>query len=82
MIREIIIPKYDSLTIKIPMEYIDRKIEFIMFALDEEKSIKKYKSKKSNRIELLGGILNRYADLSKIELEDKAWDMHVLEKYR
>lgn len=33
-------------------------------------------------ISTLGGILNKYADSSKIHLEDKAWEMHVMEKYK
>lgn len=30
----------------------------------------------------LAGALNKYADPSKIHLEDKAWEMHVIEKYQ
>jgi len=33
-------------------------------------------------ISSLGGILHKYADASKIELEDSAWENHVEEKYR
>jgi len=30
----------------------------------------------------LGGSLHHYADASKIKLEDKAWDLHIKDKYQ
>lgn len=30
----------------------------------------------------LGGILNKYADISKIDLEEKAWELHISDKYK
>ncbi len=36
---------------------------------------------KSENIESLGGSLNKYADISKIGLEDNAWELHILDKY-
>jgi len=30
----------------------------------------------------LGGILNKYADISKIDLEAKAWELHIADKYK
>jgi len=80
MIREIIKPRYENFTIKIRREYINKEVEFIMFLLDENKIIKPNKVK--NKIELLGGVLNKYANLSKMKLENKAWEMHIMDKYR
>lgn len=45
MIREIIEPKSNKLTIKIPKEYINKKVEFIMFSLDEEEKVTKEEKK-------------------------------------
>ncbi len=39
-------------------------------------------SMKKQELSSLGGALNKYADPSKIHLEDKAWEMHVIEKYK
>jgi hypothetical protein len=39
-------------------------------------------SMKKQDLSSLGGALNKYADSSKIHLEDKAWEMHVVEKYK
>ena len=30
----------------------------------------------------LGGSLHHYADASKIKLEDKAWELHIKDKYQ
>jgi hypothetical protein len=49
-----------------------------MFPLDEREILSK--SEQSD-IESLGGVLNKYANPSKIELEDKAWEKHVMDKY-
>jgi len=35
-----------------------------------------------NDILSLAGSLNKYANPSKIHLEDKAWEMHIVEKYK
>jgi len=40
------------------------------------------KSTKEKDISSLGGVFNKYADPSKVHLEDKAWEMHVIEKYK
>ncbi len=79
MIREVIRPMQSDLHIKIPLEYIDREIEFIMFPLDEGFATQNVESPSAD---LLGGILNKYADLSKIDLEEKAWELHVMDKYK
>ena len=39
-------------------------------------------SKPKSDISSLAGALNKYADPSKIHLEDKAWEMHIVEKYK
>jgi len=79
MIREVIRPQQNSFTINIPNSYIDREIEFIMFPLDEQEEIKE---PKQQDILSLGGSLNKYADSSKIDLEDKAWELHIMDKYK
>jgi len=79
MIREVIRPQQNSFTINIPNSYIDREVEFIMFPLDEQEEIKKIKQE---NILNLGGSLNKYADSSKIDLEDKAWELHIMDKYK
>ena len=42
MIREVIRPQHTSFTIKIPISYINKEIEFIMFPLDEQEKIQDY----------------------------------------
>jgi hypothetical protein len=79
MIREVIRPQDNSITINIPNSYINREVEFIVFPLDEKEMPQKIDKQD---ISLLGGSLNRYANLSKIELEDSAWEKHVTDKYR
>ncbi len=37
---------------------------------------------KKQDLSSLGGALNKYADSSKIHLEDKAWEMNVIDKYK
>jgi len=76
MIREIVKPEDTNLTINIPEDYVGQEIEYIVFPISKS-SAKKIK----NNIESLGGILNKYADPSKIELEDKAWELHVMDKF-
>ena len=79
MIREVIKPQQNTLTINIPNSYIDREIEFIMFPLDEQEETEE--SKQQNILSV-GGSLNKYADSSKIDLEDKAWELHIMDKYK
>lgn len=78
MLRELITPMTNDFHITIPNEYIGRQVEFIMFALDEERPF----LTNNQNIETLGGSLNKYADLSKIELEQNAWELHVSDKYK
>ncbi len=79
MIREVIRPQQNSFTINIPNSYIDREVEFIMFPLDEQEEIKE---QKQQDILNLGGSLNKYADSSKIDLENNAWELHIMDKYK
>jgi len=74
MIREIIKPKNSTLTIKIPQEYVGKEIEYIIFPV-------KSNSAPDSGISAIGGSLHKYADSSKIELEDDAWKLHVVEKF-
>jgi len=78
MIREIVKPKNSNLVINIPDEYIGQEVEYIVFPL--HKNIKE-NPKEDIDIDSIGGILNKYADPKKIELEDKAWELHVMEKF-
>ena len=79
MIRKVIKPQYTNFTINIPTSYIDREVEFIMFPLDEQEIAKenKQQNKKSLR-----GVFNKYADNSKIALEDNAWQNHIMDKFK
>ncbi len=74
MIREVIKPQQNNFTINIPDSYINKDVEFIMFPLDEAKIVKK---EKKQDISVLGGSLNKYANPSKIELEDKVLECHI-----
>lgn len=76
MVREIIKPTDKSINIQIPDEYINREIEFIMFPIDNIATPKKRERKS------LKGAFSEYADPSKKALEDKAWETHVLEKFK
>ena len=75
MIREIIRPEDDNLTIKIPKEYIGKEIEYIVFPIKNHENV----TRKSD-IGLLGGALKKYANTEKIKLEDDAWKINVMEK--
>ena len=68
MIREILRPYSNNLTISIPNEYINQEVELIIFPLKKDKIAQEtqYQDSKSLR-----GVFNQYADNSKIELEDK-----------
>ena len=78
MIREIVKPEDTNLTINIPEDYVGKKVEYIIFPLendakDEDNNIKSISS--------LKGALQQYADPSKVELEDQAWKLHIQKKY-
>ena len=76
MIREIVKPKDNTLIIKIPQEYIGKEIEYIIFPLKNNKNIEKITD-----ISSLGGSLHKYANPDKRKLEDKAWDLHIMDKF-
>ncbi len=82
MIREVIRPQQNSFTINIPNSYIDREVEFIMFPLDLDDKQETIKEPKQKDILSLGGSLNKYADSSKIDLENNAWELHIMDKYK
>jgi hypothetical protein len=79
MIREVIRPVQSDFHIKIPTEYLNKEVEFIMFPLDENNLIPKVEN---NSIKSLRGVFSKYADSSKIALEDKAWQMHIMDKFK
>jgi len=68
MLREIITPQSDEYMIHIPKEYINTKVEILVlpFAYTEE--------------EIMRGVFNKYADSSKVDLEDNAWKQDIKEK--
>jgi len=45
-------------------------------------SEEKLKKPKQKSILSLRGVFNKYADPAKRKLEDKAWEMHVMDKYK
>ena len=77
MIREIIKAEDNILTIKIPQEFVGREIEYIVFPVNSDTK----KETKNSSISMLAGSLNKYADPSKRELEDKAWELHIMDKF-
>lgn len=79
MIREVIKPQNSDFHIKIPTEYINRTVEFIMFPIDEYEEVAKTENKQINS---LRGSLSKYADSSKVALEDGAWQASVIDKFK
>ena len=79
MIREVIRPQYANFTIDIPTSYINRDVEFIMFPLDEKEELQDIKQKE---IKSLRGVFNKYSDSSKTSLENKAWQNHIVDKFK
>jgi hypothetical protein len=78
MIREVIRPQSSDFYLKIPVEYINKTVEFIMFPVDEYEPVTKTKN---SRTISLKGSLNKYADSSKVALEDSVWQKSVVEKF-
>ena len=78
MIREILRPNSNNFTISIPNEYVNQKVEFIMFPLEKDESVQEIKQQD---ISILAGCLNKYANCSKMDLENKAWELHMRKKY-
>lgn len=79
MIREVIRPVQNDYHIYIPTEYLNKDVEFIMFPLDEQESVIKIEISKE---ESLRGVFNAYADATKINLEDNAWQHSVINKFK
>ena len=79
MIREVIRPQNTNFTINIPTSYINREVEFIMFPLDEKEVLNNEQGK--NR-KSLRGIFNKYSDSTKKNLEDSAWQNHIMDKFK
>ncbi len=79
MIREVIRPQHTNFTINIPISYIDREVEFIMFPLDEKEITQDVKE---NKRKSLRGVFHQYADNSKIPLENDAWQNHIVSKFK
>ena len=75
MIRKIIKPKNNQIVLNIPESYIDKEIELIIFPRDKEES---YNLKKNKSLK---GVFNKYADNSKIPLEEKAWQKHIIDSF-
>lgn len=79
MIREVIIPQDTHFTIELPQSYVNKKVEFIIFPVDEEEKETIYT--KTNK-PLIGGTLSHYSDKNKMDLEANAWEIHTMEKYQ
>ena len=79
MIREILKPNSNNLTISIPNEYVNQEVEFIMFPLKKDKSVQKTKYQNSKS---LRGVFNQYANNSKLDLEDNAWQNYIEDNYK
>ena len=73
------ISKDTKLTIDIPESYIGKEVEFIIFPLNEQQEINttKQKNKKS-----LKGVFSKYANSSKVVLEDSAWKNYIIKKFK
>ena len=76
MIREVIKPDNENLTIKIPREYIGREIEYTLTPVKDYE----YKDMDSD-ISSLGGILKKYSNSKKIKYEKDAWKLHIMDKF-
>jgi len=79
MIREVIRPIQNDFHIYIPTEYLNKDVEFIMFLLDEQEHVQKVEILKQKS---LRGIFNKYADDAKVTMEDNAWQLSVINKFK
>ncbi len=78
MIRKIIKPQQNQIILNIPEDYINKKVELIIFPIEEtiiEKNNNIMKNKKSLR-----GVFSKYADTSKVSLEGKAWQNYIINR--
>jgi hypothetical protein len=76
MVREIVRPENTRMTIDIPENYVGRRVEYIVFPLENDE-MSSHKRKRS-----LKGALHAYADPAKRELEERAWSEHLKKKYQ
>jgi len=81
MIREIVRPKDRSITIDIPEDYVGRRVEYIIFPLEGDE-LTSYEKMTAKSISSLRGALQKYADPSKIDLEDRSWELYIQKKYK
>ncbi|NOQ32405.1 MAG: hypothetical protein GQ570_14950 [Helicobacteraceae bacterium] len=79
MIREVIRPIQNDFHIYIPTEYLNKDVEFIMFPLDEQEHIQEVEIPKEKS---LRGVFNSYSDDIKVALEDNAWQLNVMKKFK
>ena len=70
-----------TLTLNIQDNAYDKILYFLKNLSHDVEIINEKSISQKETISSLGGILNKYADPSKIHLEDKAWENHVEEKY-
>ncbi len=81
MLRQIMRPQQDNITIKIPNSYIDTDIELLVIPLDIKKQVKEDETTKAKSNKSLKGVFGHYADSSKISQETDAWSSHITDKY-
>jgi len=77
MVREVIRPQKNSLTINIPNNYIDREIDFIMFPVDSADN-KEAKPKKIINYDLTNSL---FGVLKNSNLTEKDYKSYLEEKY-
>ena len=82
MIKENIKPTKNSINFQIPDKYVNKNLIVIIMEADENNQTKLSSKTQKNGISSLGGVLSKYADLSKRDLEDSAWKLHVADKYQ
>jgi len=57
------------LNISLPKEYLNKKVEIIINPIEDE-------------FDNLGGILKKYSNKNKQNLENKAWEFHIMDKFK
>ena len=57
------------LDIDLPKKYLNKEIEIIITPIDE-------------KFDKIGGSLNKYSTNKKQNLENKAWELHIMDKYK
>jgi len=78
MIRKIIKPQKNQIVLNIPESYINKEIKLIIFPLNENSA----NSHTTKNRKSLKGVFNKYADNSKVSLENRAWQKHIIDKYK